>query len=246
VLIALFTDIHGNREAIEACLAHAERARPDRIVFLGDYVGYGAEPGYVVDLVQSYVTRGAIALRGNHDDGVAGSAARMNAAARQAIEWTRGQLDERQRRFLSSLPLTHEEGGRLFVHANAVAPQGWGYVTDRPEAARSLMATRCRQVFCGHLHVPGLYRMAASGRLDEFTLTDRIAIPLLAEHRWLAVLGAVGQPRDGNPEACYALLDDERDELTYVRVPYDVAAAAEKILDAGLLPRLAARLLQGW
>jgi len=246
VLIALFTDIHGNREAIDACLAHAQRARPDRMVFLGDYVGYGADPGYVVDLVRDFVARGAVALRGNHDDAVVGSTARMNVAAREAIEWTRGRLDEAQRRFLAGLPLTHEEEDRLFVHANAVAPGGWGYVTDRLEAARSLMATRRRCVFCGHLHVPGLYRMAANGLLDAFTPAAGIAIPLLPEHRWLAVLGAVGQPRDGNPEACYALLDDERDELTYVRVPYDAAAAAEKILDAGLPPRLAARLLQGW
>jgi diadenosine tetraphosphatase ApaH/serine/threonine PP2A family protein phosphatase len=246
VLIALFTDIHGNREALDACLAHAERARPDRIIFLGDYVGYGADPGYVVDLVQDAVRRGALALRGNHDEAVIGSTAGMNQAARTAIEWTRGRLDERQRRFLANLPLTQEENDRLFVHANAVAPQGWGYVTDRLEAARSLMATRCRCVFCGHLHMPGVYRMAANGLLVQFTPTAGAAIPLLAEHRWLAVLGAVGQPRDGDLAACYALLDHERNTLTYVRVPYDVAAAAGKILDAGLPPPLAARLLQGW
>jgi diadenosine tetraphosphatase ApaH/serine/threonine PP2A family protein phosphatase len=246
VLIALFTDIHGNREAFDACLAHLQSARPDRMVFLGDYVGYGADPGYVVDLVRDFVARGAVALRGNHDDAVVGSTARMNVAAREAIEWTRGRLDEAQRRFLTGLPLTHEEGERLFVHANAVAPGGWGYVTDRLEAARSLMATRRRCVFCGHLHVPGLYRMAANGLLGEFTPATGIATRLVPEHRWLAVLGAVGQPRDGDPEACYALLDEERDELTYVRVPYDAATAAEKILDAGLPPRLAARLLQGW
>jgi diadenosine tetraphosphatase ApaH/serine/threonine PP2A family protein phosphatase len=246
VLIALFTDIHGNREAFDACLAHVQSARPDRMVFLGDYVGYGADPGYVVDLVRDFVARGAVALRGNHDDAVVGSTARMNVAAREAIEWTRGRLDEAQRRFLTGLPLTHEEGERLFVHANAVAPGDWGYVTDRLEAARSLMATRRRCVFCGHLHVPGLYRMAANGLLDEFTPASGITIPLQPEHRWLALLGAVGQPRDGNPEACYALLDEERDELTYVRVPYDAATAAEKILGAGLPPRLAARLLQGW
>jgi len=88
VLIALFTDIHANREALDACLAHAERARPDRTIFLGDYVGYGADPGYVVDRVQDHVARGAIALRGNHDEAVVGSAAGMNGAAREAIAWT--------------------------------------------------------------------------------------------------------------------------------------------------------------
>jgi diadenosine tetraphosphatase ApaH/serine/threonine PP2A family protein phosphatase len=246
VLIALVTDIHGNREALDACLAHAERARPDRYVFLGDYVGYGADPGYVVDLVQDYVSHGAIALRGNHDDAVNGSAARMNEAAREAIEWTRVRLDQRQRRWLADLPLMHEEGGCLFVHANAVAPQGWGYITNRLEAARSLMATSCRCVFCGHLHVPGVYHMTADGRIGDFVPVPGAAVTLLPQRRWLAVLGAVGQPRDHNPDACYALLDDEGNTLTYVRVRYDAAAAAEKILDAGLPPSLAARLLQGW
>jgi diadenosine tetraphosphatase ApaH/serine/threonine PP2A family protein phosphatase len=246
VLIALLTDIHANREALDACLAHAERARPDRFIFLGDYVGYGADPGYVVDLVQDYVARGAVALRGNHDDAVSGSSAGMNETARAAIAWTRGQLDERQSGFLAGLPLTHEEDDRLFVHANAVAPQGWGYVTDRREAARSLMATRRRCVLCGHLHVPGVYRMATDGLVDAFTPVGGAAIPLVREHRWLAVLGAVGQPRDGNPDACYALLDAGRDALTYMRVPYDTTAAGRKILAAGLPARLAERLSQGW
>jgi diadenosine tetraphosphatase ApaH/serine/threonine PP2A family protein phosphatase len=245
VLIALLTDIHGNREALDACLAHTRRMGPDRYIFLGDYVGYGADPGYAVDLVEEFVARGAIALRGNHDDAVVGSSARMNDAARAAIEWTRGRLDERQRRFLADLPFVHEEGGRLFVHANAVAPQGWGYVTNRLEAARSLRATRCDVVFCGHLHVPGVYHMAPNGVLGEFIPVDGRSTQFTPDRRWLAVLGAVGQPRDRNPAACYAVLDDQKGELTYFRVPYDVATAADKILDAGLPPPLAARLFQG-
>lgn len=245
MLIALLSDIHANREALDACLAHADCARPDRYIFLGDYVGYGADPAYVVDRVEGYVAAGAVALRGNHDDAIVGSSTGMNGPAHAAIAWTRGELGERQRRFLSSLPFTHEEDDRLFVHANAVAPQGWGYVTDRFEAARSLMATGCRCVLCGHLHVPGVYRMAPNRHVDEFTPRGGRAVPLSADHRWLAVLGAVGQPRDRDPAACYALLDDERDELTFVRVPYDVAKAAEKIRDAGLPPVLASRLSEG-
>jgi diadenosine tetraphosphatase ApaH/serine/threonine PP2A family protein phosphatase len=245
VLIALFTDIHGNREALDACLAHAERARPDRTIFLGDYVGYGADPGYVVDVVEAFVARGAIALLGNHDEAVVGSSARMNEAARQAIEWTRGRLDERQHRFLADLPLTHEEEDCLFVHANALAPQGWGYVTNRLEAARSLMAASCRRVFCGHLHVPAVYHMSADGRIGDFIPVPGVAMPLLPQRRWLAVLGAVGQPRDHNPDACYALLDMRRGELTYLRVPYDVETAARKVREAGLPIWLSMRLEQG-
>ncbi len=245
MLIALLTDIHANREAFDACLAHAEHARPDRTIFLGDYVGYGADPGYAVDLVEAAVARGAVALLGNHDEAVIGSAARMNESARAAIEWTRGQLDERQRRFLADLPLVHEEEGCLFVHANALAPREWGYVTNRLEAARSLMATSCRVVLCGHLHVPGVYHMTADGRLGDFVPVPGAAIPLLPQRRWLAVVGAVGQPRDHNPDACYALLDTERDELTYIRVPYDVETAARKVREAGLPIWLSMRLEQG-
>jgi diadenosine tetraphosphatase ApaH/serine/threonine PP2A family protein phosphatase len=246
VLTALFADIHANREALDACLAHAERIAPDRYIFLGDYVGYGADPSYVLDLVQDYVARGAVALRGNHDEAVVGSTAGMNDLASAAIAWTRGELNEAQRCFLAELPLTKQEGEHLFVHANAAAPERWGYVTDRLEAARSLAATRCHSIFCGHLHVPGVYYMASNGALGEFTPVDGTPIPLLSDRRWLAVLGAVGQPRDRNPSACYALLEEHKGELTYVRVAYDVMTAAAKILDAGLPPPLAARLVKGW
>jgi diadenosine tetraphosphatase ApaH/serine/threonine PP2A family protein phosphatase len=245
MLIALLTDIHANREALDACLAHAERMRPDRLIFLGDYVGYGADPGYAVDVVSRHVERGAIALRGNHDDAVIASAAGMNDAARRAIEWTRAQLDAAQRDFLACLPFTYEEDERLFVHANAVAPHRWEYVTDAVEAARSLRATPCRCVFCGHLHAPAVYHLCGEGRAGEVAPVAGSPIQLRPERKWLAVIGAVGQPRDGNPDACYALLDDEADELIYLRVPYDVGTAARKIVDAGLPPRLAARLFYG-
>ena len=97
--IAIFTDIHGNREAFEACLAHARRQSIDRYVFLGDYVGYGADPGFVVDTVKDLVAHGAIALLGNHDLAAIGMPERMNEDARRAIEWTRRQLTRLSTRF---------------------------------------------------------------------------------------------------------------------------------------------------
>src|SRR6187399_552592 len=119
VLIAILTDIHGNREALEACLAHAERRSIARYVFLGDCVGYGADPGFVVDTVRGFVERGAIALLGNHDSAATGTRERMNDEAALAIEWTREQLDDSQREFLAGLPLAAEEDDRLYVHASA-------------------------------------------------------------------------------------------------------------------------------
>jgi len=246
MIIALLADIHGNREALSACLADAERRKVERYVFLGDLVGYGADPGWVTDRVMEYTTRGAIAVLGNHDAAAAGSAVSMNDTAAEAIEWTRRRLGSAQRNFLQSLPLTIENGERLYVHASADQPSRWPYVLDVRAARRSFDATRARQTYCGHVHVPALYFQSRSGKLSEFAPAPGIAVPLLPGRRWLAVIGAVGQPRDRNPAACYALLDVELDTLTFVRVPYDVESAARKIREGGLPPVLAARLEQGY
>jgi predicted phosphodiesterase len=244
--IALMTDIHGNREALSACLEHAERHRVDRYVFLGDYVGYGADPAWVADAVMARVDAGAVAVLGNHDAGVTNPDERMNDVAAEAIAWTRTQLSPAQVDFLSTLPLVVEDGSRLYVHASAYASAEWPYVTDLYSASKSLMATTAQVTFCGHTHVPNLFHMSMTGKFAGFEPVDRVEMPLTRQRRWLAVIGAVGQPRDRNPAACYAVLDDERDVLTYFRVPYDIEAAARKIRAAGLPPVLAQRLFQGF
>jgi len=243
--IALLSDIHANREAFAACLAHAESAGADRYVFLGDYVGYGADPGWAIDTVKAYVERGAVAVLGNHDAAI-GAPRRMSAAAEIALEWTRTRLDWSQRDFLARLPLCIEEDERLYVHANAWAPDEWGYVLGRTEAERSFQATTCRLSFCGHVHVPQLYHTTGRARIGAFAPVAGKAIPLLLEHRWLAVLGSVGQPRDGIPAAAYAIFDPERSDLLFLRVPYDVAAAASKVRAAGLPWILGQRLESGY
>jgi diadenosine tetraphosphatase ApaH/serine/threonine PP2A family protein phosphatase len=244
VLIAILTDIHGNREALEACLASARENDPDRYVFLGDFVGYGADPGFVVDTVMPFVERGAVALLGNHDSAVVGNHEGMNDAAARAIAWTRKQLDERQRAFLASLPYTAEEGDVLYVHASADAPREWDYMLNADAAVRSLQATKARITFCGHVHVPMSFHLMKVQGLVPYQPPMNTALPL-TEGRWVIVIGAVGQPRDGNPQACYALYDDTAGTLTYVRVPYDIDTAAKKIRAAGLPQRLAARLAFG-
>lgn len=246
MLIALMTDIHGNREAFTACRAHAEQAGVRRYVFLGDYVGYGADPGWVVDQVAALVRAGAVALLGNHDQAAFSAGGDMNQVAREAIVWTRSRLEDRHREFLSSLPLSVEDGDRLYVHASAEAPARWPYVLGPDNARSSLLATRHRLTFCGHVHVPALYRLTETEKLADFRPKSGVAIPLLKHRRWLAVIGSVGQPRDRDPAACYGLYDDEQDTLTYVRVPYDVTTAARKIVDAGLPTVLAVRLEHGF
>ncbi len=169
----------------------------------------------------------------------------MNAAARAAIEWTRGRLDASQRRFLSELPLTAEEGDRLYVHSEASSPGKWRYVQETADAARSIVAATAQITFCGHVHRPALYSMSAAAKMTSFVPTSGVSVQLLSGRKWLAVLGSVGQPRDGNPAASFATFDTDTREITYCRVPYDVEEAASRIRANGLPTWLADRLLVG-
>jgi diadenosine tetraphosphatase ApaH/serine/threonine PP2A family protein phosphatase len=245
MLTALLADIHANREALAACLADAQARGVARHVFLGDYVGYGAEPGWVVDTVMAHVAAGATAILGNHDAAVFDRAADLNDTARITLDWTRDRLGAGQENFLRGLPLTVEAGDRLFVHASAWEPARWDYVTGPAAALRSFEATQHQKTFCGHLHVPEVYHLGRTAKIASFIPAYGTGIPLIPQRRWLAVVGSVGQPRDGVPAASYAVLDEERAMLTYVRAPYDVESAAAKVRAAGLPEVLALRLLQG-
>ena len=245
MLVAIFADIHANREAFEACLRQAREHGAEHNIFLGDYVGYGADPEWTVSTVMELAGRDGVAVRGNHDNAVDDLREDLNVEAQVAMEWTRGELGRAERRFLEDLPLTQMQDARLYVHADASDPKRWRYVTSADEAARSMMATAADITFCGHVHRPALYTLSATGKMTAFTPITGSAIQLLPRRRWLAVLGSVGQPRDGDPAASYAILDTERLELTYCRAPYDVEAAAAKIRAKGLPASLADRLSLG-
>ncbi len=131
------------------------------------------------------------------------------------------------------------------MHASAHAPGNWEYIVSAAEAAECFSATRAQATFCGHVHVPQLYHLPPSGCVSRVLASQNIEIPLHRDQRWIAVIGSVGQPRDGNPAACYGALDIERNVLMYFRVPYDAALAARKINSAGLPPVLGRRLLEG-
>lgn len=244
--LALISDLHANREALEAVLAHAREHGAARLALLGDFVGYGADPGWVVDRVREFAAEGAPVVLGNHDAAVAhGPSPTMRPAARQGAAWTRERLDAEQLAFLAGLPLTAQDGPRLYVHANAHDPARWEYVLGRPDAVRSLQATTARHVFCGHVHQPMLYHLSGTGKAGDFLPVPGVAIPVPSHRQWLAIPGSCGQPRDGDPAACYALLDEAAQTLTFHRVPYDHEAAARKVRDAGLPAEFAQRLLDG-
>jgi diadenosine tetraphosphatase ApaH/serine/threonine PP2A family protein phosphatase len=243
--IALLADIHGNREALTACLDTAARYGADRYVILGDIVGYGADPAFTVETVAALAEKGAVVLQGNHDAAAVKTDEELGSLAQRAIEWTRTQLSDDHKAFLAGLPIEHADEDRLYVHASAAAPSSWIYLASEREAERCLRATQQRLVFCGHTHVPALYHATQMTAASRHVPKTGKAIPMLAPRRWIAVLGAVGQPRDGDPAACFGLFDDSGPSLMFVRVPYDVTAAAGKIRAAGLPEELAARLIRG-
>ncbi len=246
MLTAILTDLHANRQALEACLAHAAQRQANRYAFLGDLVGYGGDPGWVVDTVMRYVERGALAVMGNHDFAAAiEERKQMHPEAREAIDWTRGNLNPTQLDFLRKLPMQIRDHGVLYVHASAHAPQEWVYVHTLEDAIRSIEATDSHMVFSGHVHMPALYRIAQDGQSGGHIPAADSVHPIRPQHRYLAIPGSCGQPRDGNPAASYALYDDVSGMLQFFRVPYDVSRAARRVIEVGLPIVFAMRLVEG-
>lgn len=242
---AIFSDIHGNRQAFEACLRDAAHRGAEATILLGDYVGYGGDPEWVTAKVMELTASGSVALRGNHDTAVLDTGVEMNSQARAAMDWTRGELGRAERDFLFGLPLTERRGDVLYVHADASRPDEWLYVSDAADAARSLKGTDARVVFCGHTHHPAVHSMSATGKMTGFRPVEGVPIRLLPRHRWVVVAGSVGQPRDGSPAASYLLFDDATGEIEFRRAPYDIDAAAARIRERKLPAWLAERLYLG-
>jgi diadenosine tetraphosphatase ApaH/serine/threonine PP2A family protein phosphatase len=245
VRVALLSDIHANLEALKACLEHARSRDVESYALLGDFVGYGADATAVVDVVMQLVAAGGIALKGNHDAAMARIDSYFNDDARASLEHARASLAEAQHRFLAALPLTAVRGSATFVHASAASPSRWDYVDSPSAALRCAQAAGTTYTFCGHVHDQQLYFAVSGGRMSAFTPVPGVAVPMRGVRAWLAIVGSVGQPRDRNPAAAYAIFDDARREMTFFRVPYDHAASAAKIRAAGLPEALAYRVETG-
>lgn len=245
--IAVLSDIHSNLEALVACLSHARSQGAEQYVFLGDLLGYGADPKACLDIIASKVSNGAVAVLGNHDEAVLGGLCEnMVFSARDAIYWTRLQLQQPERDFLQALPLVAQVGNAYYAHASAAAPERWTYIDNTSTAAKCMAASGLPLTFVGHVHQQHLYFTAGDSAVQAFTPVPGVSIPVLLRHRqWLAIAGSVGQPRDGNLAAAYLLHDRKREAITFFRVPYDHWSAARKVRAAGLPERLAHRLETG-
>jgi diadenosine tetraphosphatase ApaH/serine/threonine PP2A family protein phosphatase len=243
--VAILTDIHANREALDAVLADVKRLAPDDIVILGDLVGYGPDPDYVVDRIAEMAAAGRCCILGNHDEAAAGTIRGMREGARRSLQWTKSHISEAHRHFLGTLPPTKREDDRLYVHASAHQPARWHYLDGVEAAQRCLASTDASIVICGHTHVPAVFFGLPERRPVFFKPLDGIEVPLSPLRRYVLVVGSVGQPRDGNPAACFAILDTTARTFTIVRTPYDWEPTMRKIKANGLPSWHAMRLKVG-
>ncbi|MBT0570505.1 metallophosphoesterase family protein [Curvibacter sp. CHRR-16] len=245
--LALLSDIHSNMQAFEACLEHLSTQHIDHIALLGDLVGYGADPRAVVERAMALQAAGATVLQGNHDQSAAEPPEQTRNLGQVTAQWTHRQLNLAQQRWLRDLPLTHQIDAALLVHASADAPAQWRYVYDERVASDSLGACSpdIHWVLGGHVHQQMLYYRGAGDQLMRFTPQAGVPIPVPRHRQWLATVGSVGQPRDGNPAAMYCVLDTSKAQITFHRVDYDYLAAAQAIRAAGLPPFFADRLEEG-
>jgi len=158
----------------------------------------------------------------------------MSDGAQDSIQWTRAALNAEDKAWLGSLPLCVREKDLCFVHASAARPDRWEYVDTPGSARRSAQAAGVPWTFCGHVHRQTLFFESSPGKMSEFAPVPGTSVPVRRNRRWVAIVGSVGQPRERNPAAAYALFDAGRERITFHRVPYDHATAARKIRAAGL------------
>jgi diadenosine tetraphosphatase ApaH/serine/threonine PP2A family protein phosphatase len=243
---AVLSDIHSNRQALEAVLAAVDEAGVEEIWCLGDMVGYGADPNACTAIVRE---RCGTVLVGNHDLALLGALdiSTFSEAAAAAVEWTRGEASEETLDFLASLAPTASHGGVGLAHASPRDPV-WEYVLSTDQAEAGLDAQEERVGLIGHSHIALFFVRADNGGRSGSTqgaqATDGAEIEV-AKGEWLLNPGSVGQPRDGDPRAAWLELDTEQWLARYHRVPYDIEAAASAIRAAGLPDVLAERLELG-
>lgn len=237
----ILTDIHANLEALTACIAAAEEQRVDRFVCLGDTVGYGADPNAACDIVRQ---RCQFTVLGNHDAAVAGlmDYSYYYAAAREVLDWTALHLSKENMDWLRGLPYQKVEGEVAWGHASPRDPSAFEYVfaLEQAEDLVERAGKLARINFIGHSHLQRAFHL---GRTVRDVWAERVHLD--GAGTWLCSIGSCGQPRDYDPRACFGIWDDAERTVEFHRVQYNAERTARKILEAGLSPHFARRLLHG-
>lgn len=237
---AFIADMHGNFDALQAVLSELETNPPDTIFCLGDIVGYGAQPAECVAALRD---RQIPSIAGNHDLAVTGAIPMdyFNPMAKASVLWTRKQLSKDDLDFLSALPLQHHNHIFTLVHGDPGEPAAFNYVLTTHDAALAFARAVRPITFLAHTHVPLNFLLNG----DDLTATADSSFVIPAATAALVNIGSIGQPRDANPMAAFSLFDSDTRQVMIRRVPYDVGAAAGKILAAALPAPNAYRLFLG-
>lgn len=241
----IISDLHSNLEALSAVFAQVKRKRFDRILVLGDLVGYGASPNQVVDMVRR--TRQAVVIRGNHDKVASGleSGDNFNRAAMQSALWTRKKLTQDNRAFLTRLPQGPVQVDEELLVSHGTPLDEDAYIFSDYDAYEVFQVLDFKLCFFGHTHLPVIYAVS-NQRLYTFRPNgERVKIALIPGFKYLINPGSVGQPRDKNPLASFAIYDSDNRTVTFKRVSYSIPRTQDKIMKAGLPQSLANRLAFG-
>jgi predicted phosphodiesterase len=226
---ALIADIHGNLAALQAVLDDIKKQRCAHVACLGDIVGYNANPKECLDIIRAMHIP---CIKGNHDEYCSNDNPLEGFSPRAAkvIAWTRQQLTDNDKKWLSELEYVRQIDGFTIVHATLDGPQRWGYVFEILAATASLACQSTPVCFFGHTHVPVAFvrdNMVRGGTYSKFRVEPG--------RQYFIGVGAVGQPRDNNPKAAYVVYDMHGESIELRRVGYDMGAAQKKNKDAGLL-----------
>ncbi len=240
--IGIISDLHSNLEALQAVLRTLPHLKIDRIVCLGDLVGYGADPDTVVTLVRPLAD---FTIMGNHDAAVA---RQMDyhyyyEAAREALDWTRAQLSDDNLTYLKELPYFRVESGACFTHGDPISPHEFNYIYTLEQARQMQAFYELLQpvTFVGHSHLRRAFQLSPTETIelpvDNLTLRE--------DRKYIIAVGSVGQPRDYDARAGFVIYQTDTRRVEFYRVAYDIDRAAEKILNAGLSDYFASRLYGG-
>ncbi|MDI6782487.1 MAG: metallophosphoesterase family protein [bacterium] len=271
--IAIFSDIHGNLEALSAVLKYLEEEGITNYICGGDIVGYGANPNECVDMVAAL---DCPVVMGNHDHAALGltDITYFNPTARSALLWTRENLTQERKKFLNQLEFTYQANNMYLVHASPRHPEQWEYILSLESAETNFGFFKEQVCFIGHSHQPFFVGLSSAGNVEliipkappmkseqalGFTPTKpgsglrgstnsgtENPLQLKKDWRYIINVGSVGQPRDGNPNSAISLFDVDAQTVSLIRIPYDIKKAQEKIIEAGLPHSLAQRLENGW
>jgi predicted phosphodiesterase len=240
--IGIFSDIHGNLQALETVLrVFEESEQVDRLYCCGDIVGYGGNPNECCDVVRA---KGYPTVAGNHDHAALKltDISYFNEIAKTAIQWTGDVLTPENVEYLRSLPMQIEDEEMLIVHASPKEPEAWNYILTLGDARMNFEYFKQQICFIGHSHQPFIIEYTEG----NLSCPSNPRVSVVEDHRYLVNVGSVGQPRDGNPDASYAIYDRKEQYIEIKRVTYDLDGAKQAILDNSLPPQLADRLNHGW